>query len=212
MVGNNPLGSVDRVPPREEPTPLDQLERDLAQFHESLKGLNHSGVLARYDSKIAELEAKLKDEKHEYDKAKVRGAFFDEAEIEVYLDELAIDLDKFRSEREGLAKRNPSSTPKLIPSSPVESTVPLKSVFTTAKPIDRKKLTVVQAAEYLGIAEQTVRQWCSERKIPFYKVGSRTFFDADRMDAWRAKGEVKPISETVRTRPTKVSKEEGDLP
>jgi hypothetical protein len=33
------------------------------------------------------------------------------------------------------------------------------STFATAKPLDRKKLAVEQAAEYLGIAKQTVYQW-----------------------------------------------------
>jgi excisionase family DNA binding protein len=71
------------------------------------------------------------------------------------------------------------------------------SAFAAAKPLDRRRLKVGQASEYLGIAVQTVYQWCSERKIPYYKVGSKTFFDADKLDAWRAKSEVKPMSEVV---------------
>ena len=62
------------------------------------------------------------------------------------------------------------------------------------------------AAEYLGIKEQTLYQWCSEKKIPYYKIGSKTFFEADELDAWRAKRKVKPISEIVQARGMKETK------
>lgn len=74
---------------------------------------------------------------------------------------------------------------------------------------------VEQAAEYLGIAMQTVYQWCSEKTIPYYKMGSYDFFDADELDAYRAKGKVIPISEVVKQRQAKTSSKkpgEGEKP
>ena len=49
-------------------------------------------------------------------------------------------------------------------------------------------LTVEQAATHLGISKSQLYSLCSTRqtsKIPFTKDGSRTFFKASALDAWR---------------------------
>jgi excisionase family DNA binding protein len=49
-------------------------------------------------------------------------------------------------------------------------------------------LTVEQAAIHLGISKSQLYSLCSKRptsKIPLTKDGSRTFFRASELDAWR---------------------------
>ncbi len=46
-----------------------------------------------------------------------------------------------------------------------------------------KLLSVRELAERLGIAEQTVRDWCSQGRLPVTKVGRRTLFDPRRIEA-----------------------------
>jgi excisionase family DNA binding protein len=65
---------------------------------------------------------------------------------------------------------------------------------------------VEQAAKYLGIAKQTVYLWCSEKKIPHKKIGSKTFFDADELDYWVARHKVRSMSEVVKARPASKSR------
>jgi excisionase family DNA binding protein len=127
----------------------------------------------------------------------------------VYLGKLELLIDKLRVERSSLQahKPIPASSASVVPPAGVPP-APSKILFWAAKSVDKKKLTVEQAAAYLGIAVQTAYQWCSERKIPYYKVRSKTFFDADELDAWRAKGKVKPISEVVKARRTTDSRSE----
>ena len=50
-----------------------------------------------------------------------------------------------------------------------------------------KLLSIEEAAELLGLGKPTVYRLTSQRKIPFYKVGSRVLFDADRLTAWLEK-------------------------
>jgi len=48
----------------------------------------------------------------------------------------------------------------------------------------RKLLSVGEAAEYLSIAEWTIRSWVSQRRIPVVKLGRRTLFDVNDLDQW----------------------------
>jgi len=152
----------------------------------------------------------------EYESAKEREEFFDQVESEVYLGKLELIIDKLRLERSSLQahKPIPASSAPVVPPAAV-SPAPSKPFFSAAKAVDRKKLTVEQAAEHLGIAVQTVYQWCSEKRIPYYKMGSYDFFDADELDAYRAKGKVIPISEVEKQRQAKTSSKkpgEGEKP
>ena len=65
--------------------PVELLERETASFHESLKGLDSKKVLELYRKKIEELEMKLREERLEYESARAREEFFDQAASEVYL-------------------------------------------------------------------------------------------------------------------------------
>lgn len=45
-------------------------------------------------------------------------------------------------------------------------------------------LTYAEAAEYLGIAEQTLRHWVSSGRVTFYKVGRYTRFSPADLDTF----------------------------
>jgi excisionase family DNA binding protein len=96
----------------------------------------------------------------------------------------------------------PFSAP--IVSSPIGSVALSKPLF--SKPADRKNLDTKQAAEYLGVAAQTLRQWVDEQRIPFGKRGRKVVFDADDLDVWIAEHKVKPISEEVKSKGAKTSR------
>jgi excisionase family DNA binding protein len=52
--------------------------------------------------------------------------------------------------------------------------------------------TIYQAAEYLGCSPGTLRNWTSQRRIPFRKVGRLTRFLKCDLDEWLDKGLIKP--------------------
>lgn len=51
---------------------------------------------------------------------------------------------------------------------------------------NKRLLTVEETAEYLGIAEQTVRNWASTGKLPKVRVHGCLRFDVRALDAWIA--------------------------
>lgn len=65
----------------------------------------------------------------------------------------------------------------------------LKSLDEKAKP-DREVMSILQAAEYLGQSEYTLREWVRLRKIPFFKVNGAIKFRKSRLDKWIDKCEV----------------------
>jgi len=185
-------------------------EKALTPFQEKLKASSPKEWLSLYDKEIERLELSLREERLGYENAKQREEFIDEVEIANHLDSLTLQIDKLRYERNGLK----SGKPVQLPSNPAGSSlgpesIPAKPLFSPVKPLNRKRLTVAQAAEYIGIAKQTLYQWCSEKKIPHKKIGSKTFFDADELDAWTAKRSVKTISEVAKARLVRVSREEA---
>ena len=48
----------------------------------------------------------------------------------------------------------------------------------------KRLFTAKEAAEFLGLAEQTVRQWANMRKIPSVKLGRALRFDIRELDDW----------------------------
>ena len=51
--------------------------------------------------------------------------------------------------------------------------------------IRQAPFTVKEAAEYLEVAEITVRRWVKAEKIGFKKVGRNTVFDPDELKAFK---------------------------
>ena len=52
-------------------------------------------------------------------------------------------------------------------------------------------MTTEQVAEYLSVSVGTVRNWVSERRIPFSRRGRVVRFHKERIDAWLSAGSCK---------------------
>lgn len=65
----------------------------------------------------------------------------------------------------------------------------MNSVF----PIERRLLTVQEAAQYTGLSVHTLYTMTSERRIPYVKVGRLTKFDRDTLDKWIKQQTVMPV-------------------
>jgi DNA-binding transcriptional regulator YiaG len=154
----------------DQPSALELLDKENSSFYESLKGLSSQMALELYRKKIEELELKLREEKLEYESARAREEFFDQAESDVYLGKLELMIEKLRLEQSSIGSHKPVPAPSVSSapavSSAVVSPTPSKPSLSTAKATDRKKLTLEQAADYLGVAVQTVYQWCFGKEDP----------------------------------------------
>ncbi len=51
-----------------------------------------------------------------------------------------------------------------------------------------------EAAELLGLAENTVRRYTSQQKIPHLKVGRLVFFDPERLREWVEDKAIEPVA------------------
>ena len=64
-------------------------------------------------------------------------------------------------------------------------------------------LSVAETAERLGIAVQTLRNWISQKRVPYIKVGRRTMFDPREIERWlslhtvREQGPPPPLEELL---------------
>jgi excisionase family DNA binding protein len=64
-------------------------------------------------------------------------------------------------------------------------------------------MTAAQAARYLSVEEKTIRNWTSEGKIPFKKLGSSVRYKKSELDQGLEKGAIgKSSSKKPRARPT----------
>jgi len=45
-------------------------------------------------------------------------------------------------------------------------------------------LTVVEAAEFLGVSKETIYRWVKAKKIPVYRLGKFWRFDKDELLKW----------------------------
>ena len=64
-------------------------------------------------------------------------------------------------------------------------------------------LNVSQAAAFLGLKKTTIYQLTCSRRIPYYKVGSRTMFKEQQLLAWLDGFAVSPINLVGRPRSRK---------
>lgn len=51
-----------------------------------------------------------------------------------------------------------------------------------------------EAADLVGLSENTLRRYTSQRKIPFIKVGRLVFFEKNSLRKWVMDKAVEPIS------------------
>jgi len=66
--------------------------------------------------------------------------------------------------------------------------------------LKKRLLTAGEAAEYLGLSEQTVRQWAHMRRIPCVKLGRALRFDIEDLDLWLEEHRRPAREETARAR------------
>lgn len=50
--------------------------------------------------------------------------------------------------------------------------------------MERRWLSVDEAAAYLGISRETVYKWVGRKQMPAHKVGRLWKFQAEELDAW----------------------------
>ena len=55
-----------------------------------------------------------------------------------------------------------------------------------------KLITIEELAVSLGLAPQTIRNWVALQKIPFVRLGRRTFFRPRSLRKWLDRKEIKP--------------------
>jgi excisionase family DNA binding protein len=60
--------------------------------------------------------------------------------------------------------------------------------------MQKKYLTVVEAAEYLNMSDRFVRRLVSERRIPFHKVGASIRLAIADLDEFMRAARVEPIA------------------
>ncbi|TCK59931.1 helix-turn-helix domain-containing protein [Seleniivibrio woodruffii] len=59
-------------------------------------------------------------------------------------------------------------------------------------PKDKKLLSVAEASQYAGFAEQTFYDWIYRRKIEYVKISRRVFFKKETLDRLIEENTVKP--------------------
>lgn len=59
--------------------------------------------------------------------------------------------------------------------------------------MDKKYISPKELAESLGLAEQTVYHWVSQRKLPFYKLGKSVRFAMPEIQEWLQKRRVSSV-------------------
>jgi excisionase family DNA binding protein len=64
-------------------------------------------------------------------------------------------------------------------------------------------MTVAQAARYLSVEEKTIRNWTSEGKIPFKKLGSSVRYQKKELDEALQKGDLGKSRSRKPKRPSK---------
>ncbi len=50
---------------------------------------------------------------------------------------------------------------------------------------NKEILNVKEAADYLNVAQGTIRGWVFDRTIPFFKMGACVRFNRSELDKWR---------------------------
>lgn len=60
--------------------------------------------------------------------------------------------------------------------------------------IERRLITIAEAAQYTGLSVHTLYTMTSQRRIPFVKVGRLTKFDREQLDKWIKQQTVMPVA------------------
>lgn len=58
---------------------------------------------------------------------------------------------------------------------------------------ERRLVNVVELAEYLGVAPQTIRVWVSQKRISYLKIGAAVRFSSEQIEEILQKGKQEAI-------------------
>jgi excisionase family DNA binding protein len=69
--------------------------------------------------------------------------------------------------------------------------------------VDTLWMTIAQVAAYLSVSPGTVRNWVSQRRVPFARRGRVVRFHKDRIDQWLSARSARrrPVSKPSPARP-----------
>ena len=70
-----------------------------------------------------------------------------------------------------------------------------KKVMAAPTPINRRLISIQEAATYTSLSVNTLYKMISRRAIPFVKVGRLVKFDLAKLDEWITKQTVMPMPE-----------------
>ena len=68
----------------------------------------------------------------------------------------------------------------------------IRQTLKGTEPIKRRLLSIDEAGAYLDLSIHTLYTMCSQRRIPFVKMGRLTKFDLQQLDKWIEKNTVMP--------------------
>ena len=54
------------------------------------------------------------------------------------------------------------------------------------------------ASEITGLAERTLRNMVSKKRVPYFKLGRSVRFSVERLEKWMEERAVEPLSKTIR--------------
>ena len=57
--------------------------------------------------------------------------------------------------------------------------------------MEKRLLNIKEASEYLGVKENTLYCWVSQKKIPYVKLGRRTLFDIEDLNKFIEENKIR---------------------
>ena len=77
-----------------------------------------------------------------------------------------------------------SVTNELIPDDAVRCMIP--DIKKSCADNSNRLINIDELSLMLGVAKNTLYDWCALRKIPYYKLGKLTKFKVDEIEVWLA--------------------------
>lgn len=71
--------------------------------------------------------------------------------------------------------------------------------------IEKPVFNVEELSKYLHISQSSIRKLVRERKIPYYRILSRIFFDKETIDEWISNQEFNNLNISIESPPTSIT-------
>lgn len=138
-------------------------------------------IIAKYKKTLEQLETDIQKGNEIYNQ--IWAIIEDDSEIEKYLS---------MGENKNIVFKRIIQKSKLL--ADLYNTLPKCTISGLENPIEtssqqgiqetKKLLTVDEVASYTRLSKSTIYTYVCQRKIPYYKMGSRTFFKPEEIDKW----------------------------